>query len=64
LVDAGLSVGECVEEAKTIQRRSVADDRVWYQEPVPGTLVPPGAAIDLWMTSGCDIVRGDRIILD
>lgn len=66
LLDAGLTVGECVEEEQWFEgaKDPVSADRVWYQEPVPGTLVQPGSAIDVWMTSGCDIVRGDRIVAE
>ena len=64
LLDAGLMAGECIEEEQWFEgaKGPVSPDRVWDQEPVPGTLVEPGSAIDVWMTSGCDILQGDRIV--
>ena len=65
LLAAGLTVGACVEEPKTFEGAPPVDpDRVWDQDPVPGTLVQPGSAIDVWMTSACDVLRGDRVLLE
>ena len=65
LLDADLTVGACIEEPKTFEGMPPVDpDRVWDQDPAPGSLVPPGSAIDVWVTSGCDVIRGDRVLLD
>jgi hypothetical protein len=64
LLDAGLAVGECIEEAKSFERRAVHLDRVWAQDPIPGSLVEPGSAVDVWVTSSCDIVLGDRVVIE
>jgi hypothetical protein len=38
--------------------------RVWDQDPEPGALVEPGSAIDIWTVSDCDVVRGERVIIE
>jgi hypothetical protein len=61
LLEAGLTVGECTEEPKTFEGLPPVDaDRIWAQDPVAGTLLEPGSAVDVTITSGCGILRGER----
>ena len=60
ILDAGLTVGECVEGASG----PVGKGRVWGQEPKPGTLLDPGSPVDVSIVSDCDVVQGDRVILE
>jgi hypothetical protein len=65
LLDAGLTVGECVEAPFEVEGQGAIDPgRVWGQEPAPGTLVELGAPVDVFIVSDCDIVRGDRVLLE
>ena len=62
LLDAGLTVGECVEAPSDVEGEDpVAAGRVWGQDPAPGTLLELGAAVDVFIVSDCDIVLGDRV---
>ncbi len=60
ILDAGLTVGECVEGESGF----VGEGRVWGQEPMPGTLLEAGSPVDVSIVSDCDVVQGDRVILE
>ncbi len=60
LIDAGLVVGQCTEQPEGF----VGAGRVWGQDPIPGTLVEPGSPVDVFIVSDCDVVLGDRVILE
>jgi len=60
LLEAGLMVGECTEQASG----HVREGRVWGQDPQPGTLVELGSPVDIFIVSDCDVVAGDRVILE
>jgi len=55
---AGLTTGTCHLEDGGRQ------NRVWKQEPVAGSLVEFGSAVDVWIASDCDVYDGDRIFLE
>lgn len=62
LLDAGLTVGECVEEPFEVEGQGfISAGRVWGQEPAPGTLLELGSPVDVFIVSDCDIVLGDRV---
>ena len=60
ILDAGFTVGECIEGESGF----VDKGRVWGQEPMPGTLLEAGSPVDVSIVSDCDVVLGDRIILE
>jgi hypothetical protein len=60
LLDAGLTSGECIEQIS----EPVAPDRVWSQDPIAGTLVELGSAVNVSMGMDCDVFRGDRVIVE
>ena len=60
ILDAGLTVGECTEGPEGF----VGAGRVWGQDPVAGTLLEQGAPVDVFIVGDCDVVLGDRIILE
>jgi hypothetical protein len=63
LLDAGLIVGQCFEEAREVEGQGQIDGgRVWGQEPIVGTLLEIGSAVDVYATGDCDVIRGERII--
>ena len=63
LIDAGLSVGQCFEEPRdAYPQGQIEGGRVWGQEPIVGTLLEIGSAVDVYATSDCDVIRGERII--
>jgi hypothetical protein len=53
---AGLVPGVC-----HLDGSANTGNRVWKQEPVAGTLVDFGTAVDIWVETDCDIYLGDRI---
>jgi hypothetical protein len=59
LLDAGLEPGECTEAMTEF----VSADRVWAQEPIPGTLLELGSPVAIFIGQDCDIFRGERIEL-
>ncbi|MFV2061966.1 MAG: PASTA domain-containing protein [Chloroflexota bacterium] len=63
LLDAGLEVGTCTEQPKP-PRTSVWPNRVWQQDPAPGTLLEFGSTVDVWIGQDCDVLKGDRIIVE
>ena len=58
ILDAGLVVGECVEQINEL----VTIDRVWGQDPQPGTLLELGSPVTVYIGTNCDVVLGDRIL--
>jgi len=60
VLEAGFTVGECVEEA----HERVFAGRVWGQDPAAGTLLEAGSPVDVFIVSDCDVVLGDRIVLE
>jgi hypothetical protein len=60
ILDAGLTVGECIEQGTEFVRAN----RVWSQDPLPGTLLEPGSPVAVYIGTDCDIVLGDRILLE
>ena len=60
LLDVGLAVGQCTEQTEGF----VGAGRVWGQDPIPGTLVELGSPVDVFIVSDCDVVLGDRVILE
>jgi hypothetical protein len=65
LAEAGLTVGECVEEQLEVGNQGFIDPgRVWGQEPQAGTLLELGSPVDVFATSDCDVILGDRVILE
>jgi len=65
LLDVGLVVGTCTEGASFVAGQGYIDPgRVWGQEPAPGTLLEEGSPVDVFIVSDCDIVRGDRVLLE
>lgn len=65
ITEAGLTVGECVEEQQEVEGQGFIDPgRVWGQEPQAGTLLELGSPVDVVATSDCDVVLGDRVILE
>jgi hypothetical protein len=60
ILDAGLTVGECTEEGTQF----VDPDRVWAQDPVPGTLLELGSPVNITIGANCDVVLGDRIVAE
>lgn len=60
LLDAGLTTGECAEQIAEPYK----PDRVWSQDPIPGTLVEQGTAVNVLMGIDCDVFVGDRVILE
>jgi hypothetical protein len=61
ILDAGLVVGECVEQSPETEEPITAG-RVWAQDPIAGTLLELGSAVNVTIVSDCDIVRGDRVM--
>jgi hypothetical protein len=53
---AGLVTGVC-----HLDESANRGDRVWQQEPIAGTLVDFGTAVDVWVGRDCDIYEGKRI---
>ena len=65
LLDAGLVVGTCTEGPLFVAGQgNIGAGRVWGQDPVPGTLLELGSPVDVFIVSDCDIVRGDRVLLE
>lgn len=60
LLDAGLTVGGCVEE----RSQGIDAGRVWGQDPMAGTLLEAGSSVDVFATTDCDVVLGDRVIIE
>jgi hypothetical protein len=60
ILEAGLVTGVCNEDASGAN----APDRVWRQEPVSGSRVEFGSAVDIWIGQDCDVFRGDRVVLE
>ncbi len=60
ILDAGLTVGDCVEEESGF----VDKGRVWGQDPMPGTLLEEGSPVDVFAVSDCDIVVGNRVVVE
>ena len=60
LLEAGLAVGACNVETQP----PISADRVWKQDPLAGTLLEFGSAVDVWIGGDCDILHGDRIIVE
>ncbi|MEX1295758.1 MAG: PASTA domain-containing protein [Candidatus Limnocylindrales bacterium] len=59
VLEAGLVTGTCHTD------RSVSHkNRVWKQEPVAGTLVDFGTAVDVWIAVDCDIYEGTRVDIE
>ncbi len=52
---AGLTTGECTEQG------GGTGDRVWQQQPIPGSLVEKGTPVNIWIHRDCDMYRGDRV---
>ena len=63
LLAAGLEVGTCTEQPKSATS-PVFPNRIWAQDPPPGTLLEPGSTVDVWLGAGCDIVTGERLVAD
>ena len=60
ILDAGLTVGECTQEPQGF----VGEGRVWGQDPAPGSLLEMGSPVDVFIVSDCDVVVGDRVIME
>ncbi len=60
ILDAGLTVGQCTEGPQGF----VGEGRVWGQDPAPGTLLEAGSPVDVFIVSDCDVVLGDRVVLE
>ena len=56
---AGLVTGVC-----HLDNAARHADRVWKQEPVAGSLVDFGTAVDIWVAEGCDIYEGTRVLVE
>lgn len=63
ILDAGLTVGECVEQGLEVEGQGPIDPgRVWAQDPIMGTLLEIGSPVNVTIVSDCDVVLGDRVL--